>query len=331
MAEIVIRPDMRTHGGEVSDILLDNHYVGSICLVYRERERMTGSIQLDKESLTPYHKRRVNEHVHAYVESLMDAMNLEECDVMVTYSRYDHVIASDTNVGVIDEFVDEEMETDLDRLSEAEDGEEDSATYFELVVVNEYHQTTEYEIYDYDQQLVADAVLTQYDHEIYGEVNWQFLPHEEEMEQITNLLISDYEEDEEVVSFVIDMKHSGKIIETEELTHVDVLDAQETEDADEYSVVLSRDDEDTLTYSIYHQSEGGIPIGTATIDVSSRQLSGYVDLRDTSDEKERELMATMLMRELDKERDYRSFNLTLFYRNEPIDELHFQQEEVFSN
>lgn len=360
MADIVIRPDMRTSGGEVSDILLDQQYAGSITLVYREGTRIAGSVQLEREILTQQKKKAVLEHVHHYVESLIEAIEAKECDVIVTYSRFHHIIATDTNVGVIDSFVDsdgkdevvqvldcerEEQEeksadpedvdeppeqfaklsskSDKHKASSAE-GERDS-TFYELVVVNEYGTTTVYHIYNFRRKWVAEAVMSIYDHEVIGEVDWRHEPDEEEMKRMTDLLISDFNEDQ-IDRIVIDMKYNGLVLETEELTHKDLLDEKHIEYDNPYSVVLAREDQETLTYHIYRQTEGGWPIGTATIDIRRPHVTGYIELRNRGSESDRETIASLLMAELDKEIEYRSFNVTIFYQNQPIDEIQFENQ-----
>ncbi|CAM3515624.1 hypothetical protein [Marinicrinis lubricantis] len=364
MANIMIQPELRTSGGEVADILLDGQYAGSMSLVYREGHRLSGSIQIEQGGKIDSFKEHVIDHAHHYIETLAEVLQLEEYDVIVTYSEFDHLMTTDyedrtadSNLVYDDEldedelsFMDDddveiynvydmdedeemmmdeayEMEADSDSYSVQEDEEED-AVYYELVSVNSYHRTTVYHIYDFNQQWIAEAVLTEYDREVYGEVDWRFDPNDEEIEHITDLLVSEYDE-HDMDTFTMDMKYNGTMIETVELTHKELLEhAQINELADDYSVVLSRDDQDTLTFNLYNQRDGGLPIGTATVDISGSHITGYIELSDVGDEHERELLATLLMRELDKEKDYKSFNVTMFYRNEPIDELHFTNEQV---
>ena len=84
--------------------------------------------------------------------------------------------------------------------------------------------------------------------------------------------------------------------------------------------MLVRDDKDVLTYEIYQQSRGGLPIGTATVDISHRQLTGFIDFREPGGADDRELIAMLLMEELDKEKEYDSFNVSMMVKNRLIDE-----------
>ncbi|GIQ71293.1 hypothetical protein DUZ99_08330 [Xylanibacillus composti] len=429
MANIRIRPDLRTACGEICDIVVNGKYAGTLSLVYRERERLSGSIQLDRDSLPYRTKQKVVRHVNEYVQSLMDALQTPECDVIVTYSRYDHVIASEHNVGVIEGFNSEpdfdvdvdldtrfddvdpneremlemedadymyEMEDDDDteyyameedeenldalaremnelegwslrdrrRDADREETEEDAALFYELVIVKERKHSLDYHIYDWNRKLAAEAEMTIYSSDVAGEVHWKHEPTEEEIEAVTDLIVSDFD-DREIDAFVIDMKYRGDSIELIELTHEALLDEEQPvylspEDAgsrngyrearnaqrhqesrhrdsgfgalrveaEEFSAVLSRDDEDTLTYDIYQQSQGGLPIGTATIDISRRNVSGFIEFRDMGNEDDREKIASVLMREIDKEREFDTFSLTMLYQNEPFEEVLFENEAV---
>ncbi|HEX7057327.1 MAG TPA: hypothetical protein VF260_09065, partial [Bacilli bacterium] len=92
---------------------------------------------------------------------------------------------------------------------------------------------------------------------------------------------------------------------------------------EDFSVVLVRDDGDALTYDIYRQSRGGLPVGTAMVDINSREMTGYIDFYERSCAEERETIASLLMRELEKEREFKSLHLTMIYQNEPFAELQF--------
>jgi hypothetical protein len=358
MSNIMIRPDLRTASGEVNDILLNGRYAGSLTLVYREGQRITGSVQLEKESLKRKDKNKVIDQVEIYVQALIDALDVPECDVLVTYSNYDRLIVTEQNIGEISEFTDQDETENEDnavdyeydyvdnethvedfdyhdvdeyKLNDKKDKDNDTdAIYYELVIVGESRNTVEYHVYDKNKKWMAEAYMTIYGNDVVGEVNWRFLPSEDEIGHVTDLIVSDFDENE-IDSFLIEVKHDGEVIDVEELTHEDYITDNGLElpkGIDDYSVVLSRDDADTLTYEIYRQSHGGIPIGTATIDISQRHLTGFIDFKELEDEHNREHIATLLMNELDKEKEYESFNLTILHHNEPIDEILFETDQI---
>jgi len=354
MANVMLRPDLKTAGGEVNDILFNHRSVGTLSLVYRENDRIAGALQLEQEVLSESEKEAVFESVHAYVQALAGAIQAKSCEVMATYGSYDHIIATESldeaypRINGIDEDFDFDSDwVDTDTRIEDE-GPMERGDYsmadFELVVVGEADDAIEYHIYDKDEDWVAEVFLQIEDREVSGTVNWLMEPTEEELDVVADLLVLDFDDDQ-VDSFVIDMKFNHEIIETIELTHEDLLDEAEMEaeaetvsdsehvwykrsDQHDYSVMLVRDDGDVLTYEIYQSTYGGLPIGTATIDISQRQLTGFIDFRVAGSSDDRELIAMMLMQELDKEKDFDTINLSMMHQNRLIEEVLLETEQV---
>lgn len=369
MTDIRLRPDLKTANGEVNDILWDHQFVGSMTLVYRENDRLGGSIQLEQAMLPLNAKEPVMAYLQQYVQSLSDAMAVQSCDVLVTYSEYDRVIAtdrieSDFKVHNVEEDLDYEHDWwDADRLEDElpseqneygmrsqswdgslqEDFDDGVDEYYELVIVAESRNRVEYHIYDDAQELIAEVDVHINGRDVNGTISWMIEPEEDEIEVITDLLVSDFDEDA-VDTFVLHMEWDNDIIETIELTHEDLLeedsdsliaiDDDDDDDLDEswneedYTIVLARDDGDMLTYEIYQQSYGGLPIGTATIDISHRQITGFIDFREPGDSDDREQIAMLLMRELDKEKEFETFNVTMLFENRPFEELLFESEQL---
>ncbi|MFD0678166.1 MULTISPECIES: hypothetical protein [unclassified Paenibacillus] len=364
MTDVMLRPDLKTTGGEVSDILWNDQFVGTMTLVYREADRISGAIQLEEESLPRNAKQRVMAFLQEHIQFQIEALGVHSCDVMVTYSKYDHIIATDTlETGAYnveedhdfdfdwpenERFEDEDpMEqneyvmnayTDTVPVQSASDAEDSAYDFYELMIVAESRNKVEYHIYDELQELVAEASIRILGSEVSGTVTWMLEPDEDEIEAVANLLVSDFDEDE-VDTFVLNMEWDKEIIETIELTHQDLFEDEvgnETEslwetvdgelENEDYTIVLARDDGDTLTYEIYQQSYGGLPIGTATIDISSRQLTGFIDFREPGNSDDRECISTLLMQELDKEKEFESFNVTMLFQNKPFEELMFETE-----
>lgn len=370
MAGITVRPEMRTAGGEVSDIMLEGRYVGTLLLVYREQERISGSVQLEKESLSVKDKHAVDRFVEDYVQALIQAMKVKQCEVLVTYGSFDHVIATrgDTRLEDFDdlELLEEDdaeviWVSDEDELGDGDSLERETfrmgyagvytggrfdddlasgndfrnPIYYDLVLTKEQGSSVEYHVYDRDQEWVAEVFMRLVGNDLLGDVHWMFNPLDEEIETVTNLVVMDFNE-ELIDTFTVDHRYEGLIIDTIELTHKDLLehagapDVHATaDDLRDYTVVLVRDDGDMLTYEIYNQQEGGLPIGTATVDISRRQLSGFIDFRKTAtDSGEREKIASLVMQELDKEKDYSKISFTMFEQNHPIGEVLFENVPV---
>ncbi|NOU97913.1 hypothetical protein GC093_32505 [Paenibacillus sp. LMG 31456] len=363
MTDVRLRPDLKTTGGEVSDILWNDQFIGTMTLVYREADRISGAIQLEEESLPRNAKQRVMTFLQEHIQFQIHAWGVHSCDVMVTYSKYDHIIATDaveSDAYNVEEdhdydydwpenerFEDEDpmeqneyvMNEDLDFMpvQSASDEDKSVSDYFELIVVAESRNKIEYHIYNEFQELVAETSIRILGREVSGNVTWTHDPNDDEIEAVTSLLVSDFDEDE-VDTFVINMKWDQEIVETIELTHQDLFEDEDDEieewlgsvdedlNEEDYTIVLARDDGDTLTYEIYQQSYGGLPIGTATVDISERQLTGFIDFREPGNSDDRECITTLLMQELDKEKEFESFNVTMLYQNQPFEELMFETE-----
>ncbi|MDQ1909751.1 hypothetical protein RAC89_04420 [Paenibacillus sp. GD4] len=364
MTDVMLRPDLKTAGGEVSDVLFKNRYVGTLTLVYREQGRISGSLQLEKEVLSEEDTEQVYDFVHLHVQALLHALGARDCEVMVTYSTFDHVIAAERHDEMLDEetlLAPDDADYDYDWVDndnryedEPPASRDEYSMEYELVIVGESRNAVEYHVYDQEQNWVAEAFVRILGSDVTGAVHWMLEPEEEDIDTVTDLIVHDFDS-EEIDTFVLDMIYDDKVLETIELTHEELLDEAEEEalfllepvdevvleddleevdvlraeiHAEDYSVVLARDDGDVLTYEIYQQSRGGLPIGTATVDISQKQLTGFIDFRDPGTTDDREYIATILMQELDKEKDYDTINLSMMHRNRLIEEMMFESEQV---
>lgn len=342
MTGLMLRPDLKTAGGEVSDIVFNDEFVGMLTLVYRESDRLSGSIQLEQQSLSASEKQDIVEFLQNYVQQVVDALQVKRCEVIVTYSAYDHLIVTNE---LANEDPTLEWERDESRFADIDPDDNDDIDMeealpedlgYELVIVAEKRNAVEYHIYGPDSDLVAEATVHILGTDINGNLDWKSYPLDEEMERASELIVSDFNEDE-IDSYFLTMTYNGEVIEAYDLLHNDLYDYDDTEEVlahqseperDDYTVILARDDEDTLTYEIYQQSYGGLPVGTATIDISQREITGFIDFREPGSSDDRELIATLLLEELDKEKEFESVNLSMLHRNQLIDELLFESEQV---
>ncbi|MEF3302595.1 hypothetical protein [Paenibacillus sp. GYB003] len=344
---ITLRPDLKTAGGEVTELLLDGRFVGAMTLVYREGDRLSGSVQLERDSLEGGKKAEAIQAAQQYIEHLVDALGARDCEVIVTCSSYDHIMTAGHQIGVIESFADELADTSedddeshlddvdpdgRDSIEMAED-DEDRSPVHELAIVGESRNRIEYHMYGPDREWLAEAFVRIRGADVLAEIDWKFEPADADIEAATRLLVSDFDPDE-VDTFHIEMKYDGDTIETVDLTHEDFLDDDEydvasvDDDHRGYSVVLARNDGDTITYDLYKKSHGGLPIARATVDVSRRELSGFIDFRDPESSEDREYIGALLMQELDKEKDYDSLNLSMLVNNRLIDDIVYETEIV---
>lgn len=337
MTTILLRPDLKTSGGEIHDILLDGRYAGNMTLVYRERDRIGGAVQLDQTALSASDKEEVVRFIQNYIQDLITAVRAADCDIIVTNSRYDHIISTSRDEAGRAKEMDEAAESfeDDDIVPVFDDDEDDDEGRIEmgleLVIVGESRNKVEYHVYDQDENWIAEALFTIQGMDVLGEIHFTELPGEDLIEAVTDLIVSDFDDDA-VDTFEISVIHQGIELERIELTHEDLLETPSyvigEEDDAQLSVTLARDDGDMLTYEIYHSRRGALPIGTATIDISQRQLTGFIDISEDVTEEEREQIASLLMRELDKEKDYNSLNLSVMLGNQKIDELMYESVQV---
>ncbi len=358
MAHIVLRPEFRTAGGEVNDLELNGKYAGTVTLTYRERDRLIGSIQLDKAILSHKDKEEVVKWADDYVHSLADALRVEECEVLVTYAKFDHIITGfDVDLEeVLDSEIDDDMYEgaidDSSLVDIIDPGDRDEVTMseysgvkpirFELVIVGEDENRIEYHIYGKKKAWLAEAMFMIEESEVFGEVNWMVKPSDDEIEAAADLIVSDFDDDA-IDSFQIEMKYQGVTLESIELTHEDMLALENRWEHDEedqetvsrswggdrqFSAVLIRDDADALTYDIFERSQEGPAVGRATVDISHRRLTGFIEFREPTRSIDRESIATTLLRELDKEKSYESLNLTMLHQNKRIEDILFENDTI---
>ncbi|WP_152394350.1 hypothetical protein [Paenibacillus guangzhouensis] len=353
---INLRPDLKTSGGEVHDIVLNHQYVGTISLIYREGERVAGSVQLEQDSLSRAEKPVVLEFITQYVQGLAGALAAPKCDVFVTYSPFETIVSTSEEIEdqtTVHEWYPEELEREIE-FEEADDDVDDEPDLerieafddeeiVRLEVISAGRHVTVYEVYDLEDDLLAVSVVKQYGADAIGEVRWDRLPSEEEMDQVTALIVRDL--DEQLMDTIhLEMKLGDMQLQTMALTHEDLLEDDEDYEEEEepelfvnasftehtfggYSIEPVRDDHLVLTYAIYHHERyGAVPVGIATVDIGEDGLSGFIELEIPGTTEDRANMCTLLMRELDKSLDYEALHLTLMFRNEVIDEIQFENE-----
>jgi hypothetical protein len=331
MTGLMLRPDLKTAGGEVCDIVFHNEFVGTLTLVYRELDRLSGSIQLEEHSLSESDKHKTISFVQNYVQQMVSALQVKTCEVFVTYSPYELLIVTDEQAALE---AGPDWEEDDSRTADFDPEENDHDLGYELVTVSEKRNAIEYHIFDPEMELAAEADIHITGTDVTGKIEWKSYPLDEEMEQAAELIVADFNEDE-IDSYFLTMTFDGQVIETFDLLHNDLYETESDvplvkgkADHGDYTIVLARDDEDALTYEIYKQSNGRLPMGTATMDISQRQITGFIDFREPGSSDDRELIATLLLEELDKEKDFESVNMSMLHQNQLIDEILFETEPI---
>lgn len=279
MTDIWLRQDLKTSGGEECTIMWNHECIGTMTLVYREADRIAGTIQLEPSSFPNNAKKRVFSFVHQHLQSMIAALGVRSCDIRVTYSEYDHFISSGSDsTDPIN--VEEDYDFDYDWM-ETERFEDENIDEQNEYIMNQRKRTG---------KMVGRKLERKH------------AGSESEMELRSSDFSEEYQLKREVIT--------------------------KSEDKQGYTVVLTREDGDTLVYEVYQQSHGGLPIGRATVDVSNYQLEGFIDFREPGQLEDREYIALLMMQELDKEKDYESFNLTMLFQNQPFEEFVYEADHV---
>ncbi|SLJ99231.1 MULTISPECIES: hypothetical protein [unclassified Paenibacillus] len=343
--KVELIPDLRTSGGEVQDIMVGGQYMGSLLLVFREGDRVSGSLQIEQNSLPDETEQYIVEQVHEYIRSLADAVSAAEYEVLVSCGTLYSVLQKP------------ESQTDMfNQSSRSEDtynhdGQNDRAgvnevhvipgsqaesfTYedpehlLEMELVSAGRSISTYVFNDANGQELAEASLKQYGADVQGEIHWYDEPAENYQDAAAELLVREL--DEEIIDTItIRMWHQGQEMESAEWVHRDFADEDEIESEEDLEeieaaeeacyVMLVRKDREFRVYELFLQERGGLPVGTATIDTSEADLSGYIDYQVPGTSVQRKSLVEVLMRELDKELEFDTLHLTMLYRNQIIDE-----------
>ncbi|MCM3130250.1 hypothetical protein ACFQ3J_11100 [Paenibacillus provencensis] len=346
---IRLRPDLRTSNGEVHDIMVEHKYAGSLILVFREGQRLAGSVQLDAESIPRDAKDEIIAYVQEYVLQFRDAVSAEHFDIMLSWGRVESVLGDEE---VYDEYTfedgfDERSEEGLIEYGAFHTEEqsvfryEDETGEMQIELISAGRNVSSYELQTGNGHKIAEAVLKQYGADIKGVVDWLVVPDEEDLETAEELLVSEVN-DEEIDTITIDMQFEGYRVALLELEHRDFteMDDEETREGpdwdedgmepkmtshgpvnQDYYASLIRHDRDILTYELFFKESGGYPAATATVDISDAEISGYIDYYIHPSEEQREQLFLLMARELDKETDVNKLHLTMLYRNAVIDEI----------
>ncbi|WP_413377189.1 hypothetical protein [Paenibacillus taichungensis] len=343
--KVELIPDLRTSGGEVQDIMVDGQYVGSLLLVFREGDRVSGSLQIEQNSLPDETEEYIVEQVHEYIRSLADAVSAAEYEVLVSCGTLYSVLQkpeSQTDVFIQSSRSEDKYSHDgkSDRAGVNEvhvisgsQGEsftyEDPEHLLEMELVSAGRSISTYVFNDANGQELAEASLKQYGADVQGEIHWYDEPAESYQDAAAELLVREL--DEEIIDTItIRMWHQGQEMESAEWVHRDFADEDEIESEEELEeieaaeeacyVMLVRKDREFRVYELFLQERGGLPVGTATIDTSEADLSGYIDYQVPGTSVQRKSLVEVLMRELDKELEFDTLHLTMLYRNQIIDE-----------
>ncbi|HJV44904.1 MAG TPA: hypothetical protein VJ824_04170 [Bacillota bacterium] len=176
MSKLEIQPELRTSGGEALSLHRDGEWIGDVFLIYRENDLLTGTVQLDQESVEEEEIDEIIAELRSYLVNLAYALNVTDHNIHVYYGEYSHL-------------------EEYDEMGDSEWVEEDEGNGYERWIVGHSEQGIEYQIYDRYKNLIAEAVVDVDGTKIIGEINFTEEPTEELMEDVEAILLKDYDHD----------------------------------------------------------------------------------------------------------------------------------------
>lgn len=297
----MIRPELRTYGGEVAHIVIDDEVIGKLTLVFAEGERLSGSLQLDEGGLAPAEKRELWQDIEQYLHSLKNALRIQACDIHVSPDFYEYLTSTS--------------------FYEADELEQN-----ELMIVDHSADQAFFLINRRDET-IAEASLVVKGRHVQGDIRWHEQPDDYNKELALEMVLNEFDDDI-VDTYFIEMKYRQQVIETYELLHEELLEDEELAPAEDLNLTIElvREDEEAFIYDIYAGMANDRTIARATIDLGQPTLSGTIDFSDFPGEEMMESVATALVDELEEELEFERIHLTIMYNNECLDEYDLEYE-----
>lgn len=233
MKNVVLKPELRTQGGETVSIYCDGDWAGDLYLVYREGDVLTGTIQLDTSKVEENDLDQVTDEIRAYIEHLNAALNVESSSVVMMYGDISSVVEMEPFEAAVDpEDVDLELLADDDTYddenvlavdddvydevySEVYDDEvydEDEAYHLSVIYQDGTH--TKYHLHDEDHQTFGVVAVDEIGNNVSGRVEFWEEPDQEETNEIASMLARTFSDGEtENLSFTLNCgpEHLGDI------------------------------------------------------------------------------------------------------------------------
>lgn len=246
MRQVVLKPELRTPGGETVSVYLNNEWAGDVYLVYREGDVLTGTIQIDTKSVSEDEVDFVADEVRTYIEHLNAALGVEDSSVVMMYGDISSVIemapfevvsvesmqvdedeidAYDENYEFVDdeedfeddealEFDDLEMDSDLEFVDDEEDDDQyyvhdlDEDEEYHLSVVYRNGEHTKYHLHDDDHRTLGIVSVDEIGDNVSGRVDFWARPDEDEANEVAKMLARTFGELGEADNISFTMNHA---------------------------------------------------------------------------------------------------------------------------
>lgn len=317
MGIIELQPELRTAGGEAVSIHCDGDWIGDLYLIYRENDLLTGTIHLDEEYVNADEVDEIISELRSYITSLSYALNVNDHNVNVFYGAY----------SLLEDYIDPVAE-------EEEDEDIQDIKGYERWIVGQGDQGIEYQVYDEDGDLVAEAVVDIKGTRIVGEIHFTFEPTEQEMEDIEAILLKDYDHDlidqYNFTFFVNGAEYEQVEIETEDEIEEDSEEDFEELSSDAIQLLERQEEEDD--YEERERAEvvfdlvdkNNQPLAEATFLYSEDGVDVSVELAiKPTEDTSHHLMQTIFNEALTDPMEW--VNIRMYYRGKVVDGFHFER------
>jgi hypothetical protein len=162
MFDIVLKPELRTAGGEATSIYNGDQWIGDMYLVYREHDMLTGTVNIDAKTVSAGKVRKIKEKVNQYVRHLGASLKVTEEDVSLIYGEYFNGSPMTAN--------------------------------FSVLVSGEDRQGIHYVIKNQNGSQVATALVNIVSTDLIGKIEFVHDPAVKQVDEVVQMILDQYDE-----------------------------------------------------------------------------------------------------------------------------------------
>ena len=305
MGLIELQPELRTAGGEALSIHRRGDWIGDVYLIYREQDLLVGTIHLDDDYVEKGEVDGIVGEIQDYITNLAFALHVQDQNVNVFYGEY----------SLLEDFTD----------FPDEDQDDEEVTGYERWIVGQGDEGIEYQIYDDEGDLVAEAVVDIKGTSVTGEIHFTHEPSEQEMEDVEAILLKDYDHD------LIDQYQFTLFVDGAEYEQVEIENEDDLDDVegmlDEVTLEEEVDDYESreraeVVYDLVDTKNR--PLAKATCYYSEDGVDATVQLQvKPTEDTAHHVMQTVFQEVLTEPMEW--VNIRLFHKGEQVDGFHFER------
>jgi hypothetical protein len=186
MSDIILKPEVRTPGGEATSIYYGTQWVGDMYLVYREHDILTGTVNFDPETVSTKEVHLISDKINQYVKHLGNALEVNDEDVNIVYGSPVGLIDTRsmnndeeiTGFGYQpDEIVHEEwVYPEIQNEVTMKHYYSDETSPLHLSIVGEVGESIFYDVMDEREDMIAEAIFDGEDEGVEISVNFLVQP-----------------------------------------------------------------------------------------------------------------------------------------------------------